>query len=307
MIKLQVPNNPRELRAAAEFFAGLCNCLVEPRPVRDEGMTVNGIGEQCGIRPYTFVADTITDSTYNIDNASIGATSSNPQTTPEPQVTVVETPSGTTTTTVYGNQPFIDPTVIHHVPNQCGKDPGSMFEQATRTPDPQAGKTGVVPHYELSRTGADPVPNLDGQTHGGQPVFNTAGPIPPPVALQPTEVVVDKSGIPWDERIHSAGKTMLASGLFRMKKCPGNMTKDAWEVYIAEVKEDLKKLMGVPTPPPPPEGAILTLSALTEAILKAKKTPVDVQTVCSSMGLNGFPELGARPDLIPDVAAALGL
>lgn len=256
MIKLQVPNNPRELRAAAEFFAGLCNCLVEPRPVRDE---VNPIPSKPV--PYTIVADSV-----RLDGNTL--------VTPELPI------------------------------NQCGKDPGSTFEQATRTPDPQAGKTGVVPHY---RTGADPVPNLDGQTHGGLPVFNTAGPIPPPIPLQPTEVVVDKSGIPWDERIHSAGKTMLASGLFRMKKCPGSMTKDAWELYIEEVKTDLKKLMGVPTPAPPPEGAIITLSALTEAILKAKKTPIDVQAVCSSVGLNGFPELGARPDLIPEVAAALGL
>jgi hypothetical protein len=144
----------------------------------------------------------------------------------------------------------------------------------------------------------------------------------PPTPVD-NSVDLDANGFPWDERIHSGGKTKLADGTWRDKR--------GVEVQDREVIEnELKALMAVPVPeliahaaPTDAEGraqltadikenapapaAITTLPQFVKAITGAKIGTLLVNEAVKAVGLESITQLGARPDLIPAVAAELGL
>ena len=141
----------------------------------------------------------------------------------------------------------------------------------------------------------------------------------PPVAAPTASVVTDKNGLPWDARIHASSKTMNADGSWR-----GRRNTDAH--IIASVEAELRALMAIPAPapasiappainsvaPPPPfmASAPTTLAEmmplLTTAMLAGKLQPTAVGEVLAEMGVaGGAPMLAARPDLVPQVWAAL--
>ena len=150
-------------------------------------------------------------------------------------------------------------------------------------------------------------------------------PPPGPTAGAPTgaaptaSVVTDKNGLPWDARIHASSKTMNADGTWR-----GRRNTDA--AIITAVEAELRALMAIPAPapasiappainsvaPPPPfmASAPTTLAEmmplLTTAMLAGKLQPTAVGEVLAEMGVaGGAPMLAARPDLVPQVWAAL--
>ena len=141
----------------------------------------------------------------------------------------------------------------------------------------------------------------------------------PTVAAPTASVVTDKNGLPWDARIHASSKTMNADGSWR-----GRRNTDAH--IIASVEAELRALMAIPAPapasiappainsvaPPPPfmASAPTTLAEmmplLTTAMLAGKLQPTAVGEVLAEMGVaGGAPMLAARPDLVPQVWAAL--
>lgn len=143
-------------------------------------------------------------------------------------------------------------------------------------------------------------------------------------------VDVDSDGLPWDARIHASSKAILAKTQQWKKK------RGVEAEFVAEVEAELRAAMAVPTPPPvttsaptlppvttpvptpplvttpastaaQPDSGITTLPELMKAATGAGKTPEEMIAAANKVGLASVPLLGARPDLIPTVAAELGL
>lgn len=56
----------------------------------------------------------------------------------------------------------------------------------------------------------------------------------------------DKSGTPWDERIHSASKALNADGTWRLRRKPKDMDEEQWAAFVETVKAELSE--GLETP-----------------------------------------------------------
>ncbi|MGL4895602.1 MAG: hypothetical protein ACRC47_12280, partial [Shewanella sp.] len=56
----------------------------------------------------------------------------------------------------------------------------------------------------------------------------------------------DAEGLPWDQRIHSRGKTRLADNTWRMARKPNDKTDEEWAEYVEDVKAELRELMSIP-------------------------------------------------------------
>ena len=152
-------------------------------------------------------------------------------------------------------------------------------------------------------------------------------PPPPPAAVDPREVParatteVDKSGLPWDGRIHASTKARNADGSWRTKR-------GLDPAVLANVETELKALMAipaagpqlVPAPPPPaaavppppggpdPIAAFIGLMGRASAAMQAKKiTQEEIQNCCKSIDPNlvALPLLANRFDLVPQVAALI--
>uniref|UniRef100_A0AB39AJ72 Uncharacterized protein n=1 Tax=Klebsiella phage KpTRp1 TaxID=3236632 RepID=A0AB39AJ72_9CAUD len=50
----------------------------------------------------------------------------------------------------------------------------------------------------------------------------------------------DKTGTPWDERIHSASKALNADGTWRLRRKPKDMDELEWSDYVSMIKADLR-------------------------------------------------------------------
>jgi len=50
----------------------------------------------------------------------------------------------------------------------------------------------------------------------------------------------DKTGTPWDERIHSASKALNADGTWRLRRKPKDMDELEWSDYVSMIKADLQ-------------------------------------------------------------------
>ena len=141
-------------------------------------------------------------------------------------------------------------------------------------------------------------------------------------ALNTQGLEVDADGTPWDERIHSSGKTKYSN-------TNGDKKKDTWirkkkvadEVYNA-VMNELKARIGlskteIPAPPvtdtpkepeiPAPPETDMTFIDLVTYVTSNRISMEAVNTLCQKYNLAAFDSL-AIPDnagLIPVIAAAL--
>lgn len=190
------------------------------------------------------------------------------------------------------------------VENEC-TDPAAVFGGC-----PLGVDAAVLPTAPVAPLAGVPLPPSASQPPAPPP-GPTAG---APTGAAPTGLVVtDKNGLPWDARIHASSKTMNADGSWR-----GRRNTDAH--IIASVEAELRALMAIPAPvainsvaPPPPPGAPVSpttlaemMPLLTTAMLAGKLQPTAVGEVLAEMGVaGGAPMLAARPDLVPQVWAAL--
>lgn len=53
----------------------------------------------------------------------------------------------------------------------------------------------------------------------------------------------DKTGTPWDERIHSASKALNADGTWRLRRKPKDMDEAEWATLVESVKAELSHVM----------------------------------------------------------------
>lgn len=142
-------------------------------------------------------------------------------------------------------------------------------------------------------------------------------PVPPtvPAAVAPTVPAApttgaserDVQGLPWDSRIHSAGKTRNADGTWRQRRGTD-------PAVVSAVIAELKGAVAAPPAPPPVIPAQPAASAPTFATVMAMITPhlasqavqVDELNACmSQLGLPTVVALTARPDLVPAADTAI--
>jgi len=153
--------------------------------------------------------------------------------------------------------------------------------------------------------------------------------------------------VPWDERIHAGTKSTKADGGWKAKRNVDKALvaqveaelRAAMAIPVPNAPADPVPVAGsatptpatapivtplTPTPAPAPvtptpatpmtapvasatPGSITTLPALMKAATGAGKTPEEMLAAAQIAGLASMALLGARPDLIPTVATALGL
>jgi len=149
---------------------------------------------------------------------------------------------------------------------------------------------------------------------------------------------VDKSGLPWDRRIHSdATERLTKEGFWKRRRNIDDAT-------VATVEAELRALMAIPTqavpdvPTPPPVTVALDnggtadmetgeyaapdapaapvtkavdfagfMRLLTPKIQAKELTHVQVNEALAALDLKSVPQLAQRSDLIPSVVALLGL
>lgn len=161
---------------------------------------------------------------------------------------------------------------------------------------------------------------------------------------QPPAALWDANGYPWDERIHSSSRALLADGSWRQRR---NLPPGVREAVEAELRAAGKVApaahaaapvapppppvsvvppaglpLTVPPPPPPapPVGEVLPppvapghtlgtfMPLVTRAMTEGKLTVVQIMEACQAAGLPlGLNSLGERPEAIPALAATLGL
>jgi hypothetical protein len=162
---------------------------------------------------------------------------------------------------------------------------------------------------------------------------------PAPAGFTPPVMAVggplyDADGLPWDGRIHSSSKALLVDGKWRQRR-------NTDPAVVAAVTAELRAALGAPAapavveavpppaidaylagimapvpPPPPPVLAVvpppsvdttMTFPEFMKAITAARIPPGTVLDACKAVGMPSIPALNQRPDLIPTVAAALGV
>lgn len=316
---LTVPDNPEALRAAAEFFAGRCGCLVEPKPERriigetvttDHGevfafqkvhVCIPGINQSItGEREINFKTVSITDKDADFLES---CTCLKPFTTDEP----------------------------------CSIDPAAIFRNG------MSGSQPLTPEF----TGG-PLPPL-------MPIPGAPGVIPPTSTIELADGIPWDERI----HSGAKTKLKSPPHGWKLKKQPDGMyaSKEEWLKYVIQITEELRVAMGTsaapnammdhagtfnpgpgvtaPTPnapvaaplperiPPviipkndsninsvekPPTALVtMTYAGLTEAITRAGIIPPAVQAALVHVGLTSYPTLATQPDLIPKVAEFLGL
>lgn len=169
-----------------------------------------------------------------------------------------------------------------------------------------------------------------------QGVISQAGPSlvipnPPSAPVAPaadvTSTTLDKSGLPWDARIHASSKTMNADGTWRLRR-------GADKAEVDRVTAELQKLMAIPAPaasgpqlvpappiqippavvntaiapiPPPPAADATSnrqqfvdlIGRASKAVGEGKVSQDQINVCLRGLGLENLPSLGIRLDLVP--------
>lgn len=144
-----------------------------------------------------------------------------------------------------------------------------------------------------------------------------------------TSVPVDSEGLPWDGRIHSSSKEKL------VKDSTWKLKRGVDKTLVEQVKAELRGVMAIPTTAPvtethglhpnpaplvaeqstapaptaPAAGSITTFAQLMAAITAARIDQATVAAILPTIdpAITSLAVVAPRPELIPRVAAALGL
>lgn len=140
-----------------------------------------------------------------------------------------------------------------------------------------------------------------------------------------TNVPVDSEGLPWDGRIHSSSKEKL------VKDSTWKLKRGVDKALVEQVKAELRGVMAIPTtatvtethglhplvaaqstapaPTAPAAGSITTFAQLMAAITAAKIDQATVAAILPTIdpAITSLAVVAPRPELIPRVAAALGM
>lgn len=160
-----------------------------------------------------------------------------------------------------------------------------------------------------------------------QPEGSEASHAVPSTGSPASNVALDARGLPWDSRIHSREKTHIANGNWKNKR-------GVPEKIIADVEAELSNLMAIAPPPPlapapivtPPPSTIVApppavitapianpssepfpalMTKVASSIAARKLNQAQVIEIVTQAGVPSLPGLIQRPDLIPNIEAAI--
>lgn len=182
--------------------------------------------------------------------------------------------------------------------------------------------------------GAEPIVDQDpAAAFGGPQPAAASAPSVSPAPTAPTDgPAFDSAGLPWDERIHSSGRSLVKDGTWRRK---GGISDDTYNSVIAELKgapmsppapapvapvapvapqPPSSTAPAAPTPPPappvsppaapsslPPFPAFMVRMAAYQK--DGKITLARIGEIAASCGIAQLTGLAQQPDLIPSVEA----
>jgi hypothetical protein len=144
----------------------------------------------------------------------------------------------------------------------------------------------------------------------GQPVTN-------PAAWTPVgSAELDARGLPWDKRIHASTKTQTQDGLWKY-------ARGVDKLLVPQVEAELLAVQAIPVPEvaavtapapivplsPVPAALPMTFTQLmqhtTPMLVSGELNQPILQSVVEKLGLPHLAALGARPDLVETVRAAI--
>lgn len=324
---ITVPDKPEALKAAAEFFEKVAAIPKEQWP------TVMRAVEAIPVTLDGTVIDSITaeDVTAALKNVP-GNIVITPAVTPTTHTGDAPVPGAAPETSVPPVPPPAAPAPVPPVP------PADSTVGAPVASVPDAASV-----FGVSQPTGSPVPQ-DSGWQPEPPCGGSTGTMLQNAILNSSAVALDVHGLPWDARIHAGTRTKIGDGSWKKRKRPAEYTDPDWTAYVAKVEGELQGAMAAPKPEPsptvaaalasvhgggtagpvPPAGAgvsvppssaalhpITTFAQLNVAITSAgipmNSTPgqIGVLDAVKQVGLQGYPLLAARPDLVPAVAAIL--
>lgn len=227
--------------------------------------------------------------------------------------------------------PTIEPVVAQGEPlREPAIDPKVAFGQPGNVPAATAFCSAVA----APSTTAPAVPPVTSTTPATVPL-PPAAPAPVPAAPTaedaPSDAPFDKTGLPWDGRIHSRGRSMNADGTWRAKRGVDDATVAA---VVAELRgvvaapavtaDDVAAAEAawpftppvpaapaapVPPAPPAPTAPVADfpsfMARVVPAVAAGTISESQVTTILGEFGVPSLPLLAARPDLLPTVAARI--
>lgn len=130
-------------------------------------------------------------------------------------------------------------------------------------------------------------------------------PLPPLDAVEPTtgDDDVDISGIRWDARIHTRTRSKTFDGRWKIQR---GIPQSVIDTVLGSSTQDAPVMV---TPPDDPIADEIDypelMRKITQAVGAGKLTHVQIANILKEVGAPPLPTLGARPDLIPRIAAII--
>lgn len=129
-----------------------------------------------------------------------------------------------------------------------------------------------------------------------------------------TSLLLDSTGQFWDERIHSESKIQLKNGTWKLKRgVTEEQVKDSKTSELENTAEEVIAQLVFPAAQPPPSlpqvpmSYVQLIDKIKTAMLTNEFDHAAVNEVLTKLGVQSLPLLGARLDLIPQVALMLNL
>lgn len=179
---------------------------------------------------------------------------------------------------------------VHSLPRIAPEDNPETGVEPTVTA-PQAEDTAPTAEDAAAAFGTPVPPPL--------PIVTAAGAaIGLPVDNTPTAEEVDKTGLPWDERIHSSGANKLnADGTWRKRR-------GVSEIDYKRIEAELRGTPSAPSVPPPPVTApTLTVVPPAPFVPPAAPSVPPPPTVSASPAV---PPAGSAPTTFAQIAGMIG-
>jgi len=211
---------------------------------------------------------------------------------------------------------------------------------------PSTAAVAPVPTAPVALTDTSPAPTTAFAPPVPTPP-SAAAPAAPPIAAPAVSGERDSKGMPWDGRIHSATKAKVADGSWRYKRGSDDTVVAQVEAELRAAQAapvptggpafaphpfyDQPAAVAAPAPvapvavPVPPAATVAPaavpaaavasgittynalMAALPPKIVSGELTATQMQQACEQYGVPSIASLESRPDLVPFIAAALGL
>lgn len=172
--------------------------------------------------------------------------------------------------------------------------------------EPEPNIESVSPHVHVGVTEGEVTPRVPSVP----PVPSVPTPIVPPVPSVPVPSEIDKTALPYDERIHSSGETRNQDGTWKLRRRPTDMTEEEWKEFIDKCELENSKLMTVGADIVDSDDPVITFEELMKQLQKHLLNP-DFMPEClrivKELGLEQIADLRKATHLIPEFLRQLDL